>query len=304
MILLPVWLCTICSIRGSLFSISCPQELHLSLFDLCVLFIWWASDTWMVVVFGHIRHLCSSFMYIIIVFVHYLFKCTRLTLSMCVLFNLVLSSDFFHYRQNMEMFPRHEHFFWCMSFVHFPLVFKGEFIITVRTLELLLVIFFMWSSRTFIFNTEKLHFLQFLTKALAIISSRTLLMATGWTRSLAIERSWFFVTISAFKLDISLFMAAICALSSSVFFSFLLIHYGCLFCLNKLMKFTYDMIFYVAFGTFRWVSLFTGVHCVICVFKNEKTILSVISMFLTYVSSTSFASPPTSRSSAISTICH
>ena len=169
MILLPVWLCTICYIRGSLFSNSCPQELHLSLFDLWVLFIWWASDTWMVVVFGHIRHLCSSFMYIIIVFVHYLFKCTRLTLSMCVLFNLVLSSDFFHYRQNMEMFPRHEHFFWCMSFVHFPLVFKGEFIITVRTLKLLLVKFFMWSPRTFIFNTEKLHFLQFLTNAATII---------------------------------------------------------------------------------------------------------------------------------------
>jgi len=168
-ILLPVWLCTICSIRGSLFSNSCPQELHLSLFDLCVLFIWWASDTWMVVVFGHIRHLCSSFMYIIIVFVHYLFNCTRLTLSLCVLFNLVLSSDFFHYRQNMEMFPRHEHFFWCMSFVHFPLVFKGEFIITVRTLKLLLVKFFMWSPRTFIFNTEKLHFLQFLTNAATII---------------------------------------------------------------------------------------------------------------------------------------
>ena len=95
MILLPVWLFTICSIRGSLFSNSCPQELHLSFFYLWVLFIWWASDTWMVVVFGHIRHLCSSFMYIIIVFVHYLFKCTRLTLSMYVLFKLVLSSDFF-----------------------------------------------------------------------------------------------------------------------------------------------------------------------------------------------------------------
>ena len=105
-------------------------------------------------------------------------------------------------------------------------------------------------------------------------------MATGWTRSLAIEKSWFFVTISAFKLDISLFMAAICALSSSVFLSFLLIHYGCLFCLNKLMKFTYNVIFYVAFGTFRWVSLFTGVHCVICVFKKwENYIVSHINVF-------------------------
>ena len=143
MILLPVWLCTICSIRGSLFSNSCPQELHLSLFDLCVLFIWWASDTWMVVVFGHIRHLCSSFMYIIIVFVHYLFKCTRLTLFMCVLFKLFLSSDFFHYRQNMEMFPRHEHFFCAFLLCIFRWFFIGEFIITVRTLELLLVIYFM-----------------------------------------------------------------------------------------------------------------------------------------------------------------
>ena len=36
-------------------------------------------------------------------------------------------------------------------------------------------------------------------------SFRTLLMATGWTRSLLIERSWSFVTISNFKFDISFF---------------------------------------------------------------------------------------------------
>ena len=84
-------------------------------------------------------------------------------------------------------------------------------------------------------------------------------MATGWT----------------FKFDISLCMAAICALGSSVFLSFLPIHYGCLFCFNKFMKFTY-----VPFGTFRWVSFFTGDHCVICVFKKfENHIVSHINVF-------------------------
>ena len=38
--------------------------------------------------------------------------------------------------------------------------------------------------------------------------------------------------------------------------------------------------------------------------KNYKTILSIIPMFLTSVSSTSFASPPISWSSAIYKICH
>ena len=46
------------------------------------------------------------------------------------------------------------------------------------------------------------------------------------------------------------------------------LHCGCLLCLHRLMKFTYDGIFYVAFVTHMWVSLFTGIHCVICVVKK------------------------------------
>jgi hypothetical protein len=45
-----------------------------------------------------------------------------------------------------------------------------------------------------------------MTNISAIIFCRTLMMATGWT----------------LKFDISLFMAAICAIGSSVFLSFLL----------------------------------------------------------------------------------
>ena len=78
----------------------------------------------------------------------------------------------------------------------------------------------MCSQRTFIFGGEKLHVLQFLTNTSTIISYRNSLMATDWTRSLSIEISWSFVTISNFKFDISLFMGEICASSSSVFFSF------------------------------------------------------------------------------------
>ena len=54
---------------------------------------------------------------------------------------------------------------------------------------------------------------------------------------------------------------------------------GCLCCFNKFMKFTYDVIFYVAFGTIRAVSLFTGVRRVICILKNENHIVPHINVF-------------------------
>ena len=47
-----------------------------------------------------------------------------------------------------------------------------------------------------------------------------------------------------------------------------LLHCGCLLCVHKLMKFTYDVIFYVAFVTHICVSLFTGIHCDICIVKK------------------------------------
>ena len=84
-----------------------------------------------------------------------------------------------------------------------------------------------------------------------------------------------------------------------------LLHCVCLLCVHKLMKFTYDVIFYVAFVTHTCVSLFTGIHCVISVVKkNFKIFLSIIPMFLTSLSSPSFATPPISCYSAFYTICH
>ena len=139
----------------------------------------------------------------------------------------------------------------------------------------------MCSPRTVIFGGEKLHFLRFLTNTSTIISYRTSLMATGWIRSLPIEKSISFVTISNL---IFLFLAEICASSLSVFFSFFttsqlhiltksnvcrrLLNCGCLICVHKLMKFIYDVIFYVAFVTRICVSLFTGIHCFICIVKK------------------------------------
>ena len=146
-------------------------------------------------------------------------------------------------------------------------------------------LFSRWNPRTFIFSAEKLHFLQFLTNTWTTFSCRTSLMASDWTRSFATKRNWSFVTISTFKFIISLFMALICSLGSSVFLGLFLsstffnttyqlhfltksnvcrklLHYGCLFCLHKLMKFTYD----VAFVTLKWVSLFTEIYCVICIY--------------------------------------
>ena len=71
--------CVLCSIRVPLFSNSCPQESHLFSLDLLILFIWLASDTWLSVIFGHRTHVLILLMHIIIVFVHYLLRCTRLT---------------------------------------------------------------------------------------------------------------------------------------------------------------------------------------------------------------------------------
>ena len=142
----------------------------------------------------------------------------------------------------------------------------------------------MCSPRTVIFGGEKLHFLQFLSNTSTIISYRTSLMATGWIRSLPIEKSLSFVTISNFKFDISFFWRKFVLQVyqfSLVFFTTSqlhiltksnvcrrLLHCGCLLCVHKLMKFTYDVIFYVAFVTLICVSLFTGIHCVICVVKK------------------------------------
>ena len=91
-------------------------------------------------------------------------------------------------------------------FVLFHMAFKIEFIITVGTLDLILVVVFNMKPKIFflIYGAGKLHFLQFLTNTSTIIFCRTLMMATYWT----------------FKFEISLLMAAICALSLSVFLSF------------------------------------------------------------------------------------
>ena len=179
---------------------------------------------------------------------------------------------------------------------------SSDFFITDKTYKCFLVMNFLFALFHTAFKIEFIICGRFHYEAQDFFKLFLVLRSYISCNSWQTHQPLFFV--DGYLLDISLFMSTICALSSPVFLSFLLIHYGCLFCFNKFMKFTYDVIFYVAFGTFRCISLFTGVHCVICVFKNEKTILSVISMFLTYVLSNYFSSPPISRSSAFSTICH
>ena len=134
-----------------MFSNSSPQEFYVSLFKLWVVFIWWNSDTWLLVIFGHIRHLVIIPKFITIGIVHYL----------CCLSSV---SYGFSLQSNKQILPIHEIFFYVFSND-----LLGEIKNLSRIIQTVVGVYFHRSPRTSIICDEMLHFLQFLTISLPII---------------------------------------------------------------------------------------------------------------------------------------
>ena len=201
-------------------------------------------------------------------------------------------------------------------FVHFRTVFQLVSMITVETLELILVVLFNMKPKNFHFWWSEATFLAILDKHINKYFLRSFIDGNWLDLIFEIKRIWSFVIISTLKFVISLFMVEICVSSSLVFSSVLLFLQT-----NELLV----GYFSTMFASFIYISLRNslmtqsfmsnlwhlgesvcslGLIVLSAFSKKNLTFLSIIAMFLTSVSSTSCVTPPISWSSAISTICH
>ena len=106
-------------------------------------------------------------------------------------------------------------------FVHFRTVFQLVSMITVETLELILVVLFNMKPKNFHFWWSEATFLAILDKHINKYFLRSFIDGNWLDLIFEIKRIWSFVIISTLKFVISLFMVQICASSSLGFSSVL-----------------------------------------------------------------------------------
>ena len=130
-------------------------------------------------------------------------------------------------------------------FVHFRTMFQIVSMITVETLELILVVLFNMKPNNFHFWWSEATFLVILEKHINKYFLRSFIDGNWRNLIFEIKRIGSFVIILTLKFVIYLFMVEICASKSLVFSSVLffffanhwtvdriLLHHGCLFCLH------------------------------------------------------------------------